>query len=100
MGKAGDGGDGWITDKIFHESVWNMFKADRTGADFLRRRMQIGYNKATSYVEQLEDLGFLGPVKGGGKRQWLRSWDDWVDELKAAEVPVDWEDECYQTPFG
>ena len=33
-GKAGDGGDGWVHDKVFHEAMWNMFKADRTGADF------------------------------------------------------------------
>jgi S-DNA-T family DNA segregation ATPase FtsK/SpoIIIE len=100
-GKAGDGGDGWVHDRVFHEAVWSMFKADRTGADFLRRRLGIGYNKATSYVEQMEDLGFLGPAKKGGKsRDFLRSWDDWLDELKAAGFETDPDEECYTNPFS
>jgi S-DNA-T family DNA segregation ATPase FtsK/SpoIIIE len=98
---AGEESTEWVNDKQFHESVWAMYKYNKTGADFLRRKMQIGYNKATAYVEQLEDLGFLGPQKGTKSREFLKSWDDWLDELKVHDVDVDPEMfDCYTNPFS
>ncbi|TVR12316.1 MAG: hypothetical protein EA401_09355, partial [Planctomycetota bacterium] len=97
---SADGSD-WVSDLQFHESVWAMYKYNKTGADFLRRKCQIGYNKATSYVEQLEDLGFLGPQKASKGRELLRSWDDWLDLLKDNDVDIDPEMyEFYTNPFA
>ncbi|MFW5830459.1 MAG: FtsK/SpoIIIE domain-containing protein, partial [Planctomycetota bacterium] len=93
-------GSAWLSDRKFHESVQAMFRYNRTGADFLRRKMAIGYNKATSYIEWLEDLGFLSESKGTKPREFLRSWQDWLDELKAAGVSWDEEDEIYHDPFA
>ena len=87
---AGGGGSGepksseWLGDRSFHDAVQSMYRYNRTGADFFRRKLNIGYNKATSYVEQLEDLGFLGPQKGTAAREIIRSWDDWIDLLKSS----------------
>jgi DNA segregation ATPase FtsK/SpoIIIE-like protein len=46
-----------------------------SGADFFRRKLTIGYSKATAYVEQLEGLGFLGQQKGTSVRESLKTWD-------------------------
>lgn len=104
-GGAGSGsakdGDAWTTDAEFHAAVWAMFKYDRTGADFLRRKINVGYNKATKYIEWLEDLGFLSEAKGSRPREFIRSWDDWLDELKAREVAIDPEQfDYYRNPFA
>lgn len=103
---AGGGGSGdentsdWIQDREFHDAVWSIYKYNKTGADFLRRKCQIGYNKATSYVEKLEDLGFLGPQKGSKGRELLRPWDDWLDLLKDNGVEIDPEMfDCYTDPY-
>ena len=37
---------------------------------------------ATAYVEQLEHLGFIGPQKGTAAREIIKSWDDWIEQLK------------------
>ena len=104
MGGGGNpGGDSndWVNDREFHDAVWSIYKYDKTGADFLRRKCQIGYNKATSFVETLEDLGFLGPQKGSKGRELLRSWDDWLDLLRENDVEIDPEMfECYTNPFS
>jgi hypothetical protein len=75
-----------------------MYRYNRTGADFFRRKCNVGYNKATAFVEQLEDLGFVSPAKGTAPREILRSWDDWIDLLK--EQGATWEegDEIYRNP--
>jgi S-DNA-T family DNA segregation ATPase FtsK/SpoIIIE len=92
------GGSEWLSDRQFHEAVQSMYRYNRSGADFFRRKLNIGYNKATAYVEQLEDLGFLGPQKGTAPREILRSWDDWIEQLKGNGVTWDEEDELYHNP--
>ncbi len=96
-GDAAAGGE-WIGDRQFHEAVQCMYRYNRTGADFFRRRLNIGYNKATQYVEQLEDLGFVGPQKGTASREIVKSWDDWIDLLKEHGVSWDEDDEIYLNP--
>ncbi len=88
MGEGGPGsgaseGGEWLKDRQFHDAVQAMYRYNRSGADFFRRKCNVGYNKATAYVEQLEDLGFLGPQKGTASREILKSWDDWIELLKA-----------------
>jgi S-DNA-T family DNA segregation ATPase FtsK/SpoIIIE len=106
-GGSGGGGSGggdaaaggaWLTDRDFHGAVQSMYRYNRTGADFFRRKMNVGYNKATSFVEQLEDLGFVGPQKGTAPREILKTWDDWIALLK--EQGHAWEegDDLYINP--
>ncbi len=101
----GGGGSGsikgseWLSDRQFHEAVQSMYRYNRSGADFFRRKLNIGYNKATAYVEQLEDLGFLGPQKGTAPREILRTWDEWIDQLKGNGVTWDEEDDLYHNPL-
>jgi S-DNA-T family DNA segregation ATPase FtsK/SpoIIIE len=104
MDGGGNGGQGqssaWQGDRKFHEAVQAMYRYNRTGADFLRRKMAIGYNKATQYIEWLEDLGFLSEGKGTKAREFLKSWQDWLDELKAHGVSWEEDDEVYHDPFA
>ena len=99
-GKSGDqGASAWIHDRQFHESVQVLYRHNKTGADFLRRNMKIGYNKATQFLEWLEDLGFVSQSEGPKPRKFLRSWDDWIDELKSNGVSWDEDDDIYHNPF-
>jgi S-DNA-T family DNA segregation ATPase FtsK/SpoIIIE len=97
-GSGSPGGSEWLGDRQFHEAVQSMYRYNRSGADFFRRKLNIGYNKATAYVEQLEDLGFLGPQKGTAPREIIRTWDDWIEQLKGNGVTWDDEDELYHNP--
>ncbi len=92
--------DEWKSDRKFHEAVQAMYRYDKTGADFFRRKMGIGYNKATEYVERLEDLGFLSPAAGSAARKLLKSWDDWIDLLKENGVAMPEDDDLYHPPFA
>ena len=92
--------DAWKLDRKFHEAVQAMYRYDKTGADFFRRKMGLGYNKATEYVETLEDLGFLSPAAGSASRKILKSWDDWLDLLKENGVEMSEDDELYRPPFN
>ncbi|MBA3686067.1 MAG: DNA translocase FtsK 4TM domain-containing protein [Planctomycetes bacterium] len=98
-GQSGDAKTSeWLSDRQFHEAVQSMYRYNRSGADFFRRKLNIGYNKATAYVEQLEDLAFLGPQKGTAAREIIKSWDDWIELLKANGHTWDEDDELYHNP--
>jgi S-DNA-T family DNA segregation ATPase FtsK/SpoIIIE len=99
-GSGEQSSDAWKTDRKFHEAVWSMYRYDKTGADFFRRKLGVGYNKATEYVETLEDLGFVSPAAGTASRKILKSWDDWIDLLRQNGVDMPEGDEFYQPPFA
>lgn len=99
-GSGDDKSSNWQRDRQFHEAVWSMYRYNKTGADFLRRKLRIGYNKATEYVECLEDLGFLGPQQGTKSREILRGWEDWLDLLKDSDIAYDPDDEIYRNPVA
>jgi DNA segregation ATPase FtsK/SpoIIIE, S-DNA-T family len=92
--------DAWKSDRKLHEAVQAMYRYDKTGADFFRRKMGVGYNKATEYVETLEDLGFLSAAAGTASRKILKTWDEWIDLLKENGVEIHDADEIYRPPFN
>ena len=96
----GTSGSEWVGDRQFHEAVQCMYRYNRSGADFFRRKMGVGYNKATSFVEKLEDLGFLGPQKGTASRDIIKSWDDWIDLIKEQGVTWNEDDDLYRNPVA
>ena len=98
--EPGTSGSEWVSDRQFHEAVQCMYRYNRSGADFFRRKMGVGYNKATSFVEQLEDLGFLGPQKGTASRDIIKSWDDWIDLIKEQGITWNEDDDLYRNPVA
>ncbi len=99
-GSGEETSDAWKLDRKFHEAVQAMYRYDKTGADFFRRKLGVGYNKATEYVETLEDLGFVSAAAGTASRKILKSWDDWIDLLKENGIEMSEEDELYRPPFA
>lgn len=104
MAGGGDSGDrrsdAWKHDRKLHEAVWAMYRYDKTGADFFRRKLGVGYNKATEFVETLEELGFLSPANGTAPRKILKTWDEWIELLRANGVDMPEDAECYRSPFA
>jgi S-DNA-T family DNA segregation ATPase FtsK/SpoIIIE len=39
----------------------------RASASLLQRRLHIGYPRAARLIDELEDLGIVGPAQGGGR---------------------------------
>jgi DNA segregation ATPase FtsK/SpoIIIE, S-DNA-T family len=49
-----------------------IIRRDRKASiSYIQRRLRIGYNRAATIVEELEEKGILGPAKAGGKREIL-----------------------------
>ncbi|MEA3345031.1 MAG: DNA translocase FtsK [Chloroflexota bacterium] len=71
-------------DPLIEEAIQVVQEHNHASASFLQRKMRVGYPRAARLIDQLEELGVVGPMrKGGGSRRVLIDTD--VD-LKEAEL--------------
>ena len=71
-------------DSLVEEAIKAVKQARRASASLLQRRLRIGYPRAARLIDQLEEMGIVGPSLGSGKdREVLLEDDD--DEGGALE---------------
>ncbi len=64
-------------DDFLEKAVDLVQKSQRASASFLQRRLHIGYPRAARLIDQLEEIGIVGPSVGGGReREVLIASDD------------------------
>jgi S-DNA-T family DNA segregation ATPase FtsK/SpoIIIE len=74
-GEAGDlgfGGDGESND-LYDRAVAVVTRDGKASTSYIQRRLQIGYNRAASLMERMEQEGVVGPANHAGKREILVS---------------------------
>ena len=64
---GGNGGEG----SLFQKAVQVILTSKRPTVSYLQRSLGIGYNKAASLMEELEERGVVGPQVGTAPRQIL-----------------------------
>jgi len=75
-GEAGDfgmGGDGEGGNDLYDRAVAVVTRDGKASTSYIQRRLQIGYNRAASLMERMEQEGVVGPANHAGKREILVS---------------------------
>jgi S-DNA-T family DNA segregation ATPase FtsK/SpoIIIE len=69
----GEGGldlaGGADSDDPFDQAVAIVARDRKASTSYIQRRLQIGYNRAASLIERMEDEGMIGPADHAGKRE-------------------------------
>jgi S-DNA-T family DNA segregation ATPase FtsK/SpoIIIE len=66
---------------LIEQAVSLVKHSGRASASLLQRRLRIGYPRAARLLDQLEEMGVVGPSQGGGKeRDVIVSEDDEAEE--------------------
>ena len=78
------GHSGSSDDELYDEIVTFVIKSQKASASLLQRKFKIGYNKAATMIDQLEEDGIIGPATGNSKpRVVLKQFsDDAVDAVE------------------
>jgi S-DNA-T family DNA segregation ATPase FtsK/SpoIIIE len=63
--EPGEGED----DDLIEQAVSIVKQSQRASASLLQRRLRIGYPRAARLLDQLEEMGVVGPSQGGGKER-------------------------------
>ncbi len=73
-------------DRVLIEQAINLLKKEqRASASMLQRRLRVGYPRAARLLDQLEEMGVVGPSMGGGRdREVLVEPDEEDDEAQEA----------------
>jgi len=56
-------------EELIEKAVTIVRQSQRASASLLQRRLRIGYPRAARLLDQLEEMGVVGPSQGGGKER-------------------------------
>jgi len=65
------GGEGSSGDDLYDRAVAVVTRDRKASTSYIQRRLQIGYNRAASLMERMEQEGVVGPANHAGKRDIL-----------------------------
>ena len=68
-------------DELLPQAVDVIFDTKQASVSMLQRRLKLGYARAARIVDQMEELGIVGPFEGSKPRQVLITKEQW-QELK------------------
>ncbi|MGD0023846.1 MAG: DNA translocase FtsK, partial [Xanthobacteraceae bacterium] len=64
-GTDAEGGD------LYQQAVQVVMRDRKASTSYIQRRLQIGYNRAASLMERMEEEGIVGQASNAGKREIL-----------------------------
>lgn len=78
------------SDNLIQKAITVVKGEHRASASLLQRRLRIGYPRAARLIDELEELGYIGPSQGGGKEREVlvseESDDETSDDLDKNET--------------
>jgi S-DNA-T family DNA segregation ATPase FtsK/SpoIIIE len=70
-GGGGPVGDMSSSDDPYDQAVAVVLRDRKASTSYIQRRLGIGYNRAASLIERMEEEGVIGPANHAGKREIL-----------------------------
>jgi S-DNA-T family DNA segregation ATPase FtsK/SpoIIIE len=67
------------SDDPYDQAVAVVLRDGKASTSYIQRRLGIGYNRAASLIERMEDEGVIGPANHAGKREILVPTEDEID---------------------
>jgi DNA segregation ATPase FtsK/SpoIIIE-like protein len=64
---------------LYDQAVAVVLRDKKASTSYIQRRLQIGYNRAASLMERMEQEGIVGPANHAGKREILMTHLDMDD---------------------
>jgi S-DNA-T family DNA segregation ATPase FtsK/SpoIIIE len=56
-------------DSLFDQAVAVVARDRKASTSYIQRRLQIGYNRAATLIERMQDEGMIGPADHAGRRE-------------------------------
>jgi S-DNA-T family DNA segregation ATPase FtsK/SpoIIIE len=56
-------------DDLTTEAITLIRATGRASTSMLQRRLRVGYPRAARLMDELEDMGIVGPSRGGGRER-------------------------------
>ena len=77
-------------DELLPQAVEVIFETKQASVSMLQRRLKLGYSRAARLIDQLEEVGVVGPYEGSKPRQIVLTKQQWQEMQYAhGTAPVD-----------
>ncbi|NCC69374.1 MAG: DNA translocase FtsK, partial [Clostridia bacterium] len=77
-------------DELLPQAVDVIFEVKQASVSMLQRRLKLGYSRAARLVDQMEELGIVGPFEGSKPRQILLTKQQWQEmQLVQGTAPTE-----------
>lgn len=86
-------------DELLPQAVDVIFETKQASVSMLQRRLKLGYSRAARMVDQMEELGVVGPFEGSKPRQVLITKQQW-QEMQLAQGTAPTERFTTEMEFG
>lgn len=74
-----------LQDPMINEAIKCVVEAGQASTSLLQRRLRLGYARAGRLIDELEQLGVVGPHEGSKPRQVLMTYQQWLE--RSAQQP-------------
>ena len=76
-------------DELLPAAVEVILETGQASVSMLQRRLKLGYSRAARLVDQMEELGIVGPFEGSKPRQLLITREQWQEMSMSGRTPME-----------
>nr|WP_290462154.1 DNA translocase FtsK [Acutalibacter muris] len=78
---------------MMDEAIKVVVEAGQASTSLLQRRLRLGYARAGRLIDEMEQLGIVGPHEGSKPRQVLMTYTQWLERnMQKPDQPDDSEE--------
>ena len=85
-------------DAMMDEAVRFVIESGQASTSMLQRRLKVGYARAGRMIDDMEQMGIVGPHQGSKPREVLITMNDWLERNNTLGDPVDTSGEGEDAP--
>lgn len=80
---AGDNPD---VDSLMEEAIKIVVEAGQASTSLLQRRLKVGYARAGRMIDDMEQMGVVGPHQGSKARDVLMTYNQWLERNNVLDI--------------
>ena len=77
------------TDNMMEEAIKVVIEAGQASTSLLQRRLKVGYARAGRMIDDMEQMGIVGPHQGSKPRDVLMTYNEWLERRQILASPED-----------
>ena len=81
--------EGLDVDSKMEEAIKCVIEAVQASTSLLQRRLKVGYARAGRMIDDMEQMGVVGPHQGSKPRDVLMTYNEWLERRNALENRAD-----------
>lgn len=82
--QSGENADGNV-DPVMEQAIKCVVEAGQASTSLLQRRLRLGYARAGRLIDEMEQMGIVGPHEGSKPRQVLMTYQQWLERSMSSE---------------